>query len=232
MNEKLKEEMTSLRAMLAAQAKESSANEKHSKELKDKQDRIDELEKKIAAIEKELEEAKKMVTKLENDLKEQEQSTTRDKDQIKSLKNERAKANFASPDSPKQMHRRRSMAPSDAPPPPVTGGGKPDNYVSPEIVNQHRARVAKLENELENERRLRRDADGEIIKLRASINGVELSESEVNSLLPPQKIESVTSDSSLAESDAPTKPRYVLFSWSNCACSLLAVSCRCHVWWA
>lgn len=55
MNNKLKEEMASLRAMLNAQAKESAASDKHVKELKEKQDRIDYLEKRVAEIEKELE---------------------------------------------------------------------------------------------------------------------------------------------------------------------------------
>ena len=64
-NEKLKEEMASLRAMLSAQAKEGAASEQHKKELKEKEDQITELEKRIAEIEKELKAAKAKVEKLE-----------------------------------------------------------------------------------------------------------------------------------------------------------------------
>jgi hypothetical protein len=41
-----------------------------------------------------------------------------------------------------------------------------------------------LEDELEAERDHRRAADGEIIKLRAAMGGVHLSDSDVNALLP------------------------------------------------
>jgi len=43
------------------------------------------------------------------------------------------------------------------------------NYVSPEIVAEHKAHVARLEQELDTERRLRVEADGEIMKLREKI---------------------------------------------------------------
>ena len=62
----------------------------------------------------------------------------------------------------------------------------PSNYVSPEILEQHQANIAHLEEELEAERKLRREADGEIIKLRATINGVKLQDSEVQDLLAQQ----------------------------------------------
>jgi len=59
----------------------------------------------------------------------------------------------------------------------------PANYVSPEVVAKHRRNLARLEEELKAERNLRREADGEVIKLRAQINGVELNEAEVDALL-------------------------------------------------
>jgi len=44
---------------------------------------------------------------------------------------------------------------------------------------------------LEREKRCRREADGEIIKLRAAINGVKLNDSEVDALLPPVEEEEI-----------------------------------------
>ena len=57
-NLKLREEMTRLRAMLSAQATESSVRAAHAKELKVKDDRIAELEKQITEMKKELEDTK------------------------------------------------------------------------------------------------------------------------------------------------------------------------------
>ena len=49
---------------------------------------------------------------------------------------------------------------------------------------EHQAMVAKLDEELETERRFRREADGEIIKLRAQMSGVTLEDSDVDALIP------------------------------------------------
>ena len=49
-----------------------------------------------------------------------------------------------------------------------------------------------MEAELDAERKLRREADGEIIKLRATLNGVALNQSEIEALMA-QKLESVPS---------------------------------------
>ena len=56
--------------------------------------------------------------------------------------------------------------------------------VSPEVLAEHMAQLSRLEDELEAERKHRRAADGEIIKLRAAMGGVQLSDSDVNALLP------------------------------------------------
>mmetsp|Transcript_13456 Transcript_13456/g.19394 ORF Transcript_13456/g.19394 Transcript_13456/m.19394 type:complete len:521 (-) Transcript_13456:463-2025(-) len=62
----------------------------------------------------------------------------------------------------------------------------PANYVSPEKLAEHQAHIRKLEEELQAERNLRREADGEIIKLRATVNGVQLNDGEVHDLLAKQ----------------------------------------------
>uniref|UniRef100_A0A7S1D3X9 Uncharacterized protein n=1 Tax=Cyclophora tenuis TaxID=216820 RepID=A0A7S1D3X9_CYCTE len=106
-----------------------------------------------------------------------------------------------------QSQARKTPAPASQSPIPtrkqadagVAMANLPANYVSPEILAKHEANVARLEEELEAERKLRREADAEIIKLRATINGVQLKESEVQDLLaqqlesaPPQKDEHPT----------------------------------------
>jgi myosin-5 len=53
-NEILKKEMQSLKAMLAAQAKEGASNEAHEKEIKEREEKIAVLEKRISELEKEL----------------------------------------------------------------------------------------------------------------------------------------------------------------------------------
>jgi hypothetical protein len=47
---------------------------------------------------------------------------------------------------------------------------------------------AKMEGELEFERKHRREADGEIIKLRASLNGVDLKHEEIEALQMAQQL--------------------------------------------
>lgn len=210
-NAKLKEEMASLRAMLAAQAKESSAGLEHTRALNEKQKEIDALQKRVAEIEKELNDAKKMVEKLENSLSEQRQASAQDKETILQMK----KRGF----DPRMSKR-------------VTGGETattnssnqnfPADSVSPEVLAEHRSHVARLEEELEAERRLRREADGEIIKLRAAINGVKLDEGMVRDLLAPSPSASgfTSEENSLAGDESPSKIRYVCISLWMCRVGL------------
>ena len=76
----------------------------------------------------------------------------------------------------------------------VSVPGLPAGPVSGEVVARQRAAVSRLEEELKAERKLRREADGEIIKLRAAINGVELNDSEVDALLA-QKLQAAPNKS-------------------------------------
>jgi hypothetical protein len=121
--------------------------------------------------------------------------------------------------------------------------------VSPEVLAEHRAQVIRLEEELEAERQHRRAADGEIIKLRAAMGGVQLSDSDVNALLPqameslaPAKEETIEEGE---EEEERLDERYVLpnlrkvvfllhFSWAACESqqshwNLRNATCiRCH----
>jgi len=203
-NERLKMEMNSLKAMLAAQAKEDASSLLHQRELEAKQAEISKLEKRVAELEKKLAEEKTVIKKMEDDLR-------------------RAKEQAAQ--APPSSHHRRS---SEVPGSPRTPGRKshpspattslahpissdadvmnqlslpnlPANFASPEVLAQHKASVVKLESQLKSEKKMRREADAEIIKLRAQINGVELKESDLAGLLSDDQ-----------------KPRYVRTS----ACSL------------
>ena len=218
MNEKLKQEMASLRAMLAAQAKESNANIEHEKAIKEREDKIQELEKRVAEIEKELAEAKNTVSQLETKLKEQQDTNKADKETIYQLKSRGYTGQEGG-----AMNRRGSskggMVAAPAPVVVVAADGQvpegaiqvPPNYVSPEVLAEHRSRVARLEDELEEERRLRREADGEIIKLRAAMNGVKLDDSMVSALLAPQlstaASSGVNSEESSFSGDADQTPK-------------------------
>jgi myosin heavy subunit len=192
-NEKLKQEMQSLKAMLNAQAKEGAASAAHAAELQAKQTEIDSLEKRVAELEKELATEQALIEKMEADLKTQKQATM-----------EAASRAPLSPRSPQGRKRISGQSPmvriSAAD---VDGAlqmpNLPSNYVSPEIVAQHKAKLYRLEDELTAERKLRREADGEIIKLRAQINGVQLNDGEVDALLA-QKLEA-----------APKVERYVYY---------------------
>lgn len=180
-NEKLKMEMQSLKAMLTAQAKEGASNAKHAQELEDKQKEIDRLEKRVAELESQLATEKAAIVKLEEDMKVQKEQTA-----------ELAqRASIRAPGSPRRSTTKSShheARVSDTELNSLAMPGLPSNYVSPEIVAKHKASVSRLEGELKEERKLRREADGEIIKLRAAINGVELNDAEVDALLA-QKME-------------------------------------------
>lgn len=159
----------------------------------------------IVEIEKELAEAKTMVEKLENDIVRQSEASARDMEQIQQFRSQCRRL----PGSP--IHKRKTSGNLDLPPPPPDG--VPKDYVSPTALAEHRARVAILEEELEEERKLRREADGEIIKLRAAINGVKRNEDDFNALLSPQvggecASGVVSEESSMAEECIPPK-RYV-----------------------
>jgi myosin heavy subunit len=210
-NEKLKQEMASLRAMLSAQAKGSAADTKHAAALKEKEDRIAELEKKIASIEKELATAKAMVEKLESNFQLQSEESARDKEEIENLRSRKsgttpiAASNRkmappppAPPGSGSASPKRHSVAPGRRPSvaPQSTseaigrrvsvshmkGTATDTSEVNADVLNSHRAKVAILEEELELERQLREEADNEILKLRAAVGGVNLEDGNPKTL--------------------------------------------------
>lgn len=240
-NEKLKEEMASLRAMLAAQAKEGAASSAHTKEMAAKEKQIAELEKRIAEIEKELETAKALVDKLESQVLRQQEESIHDKETIKGLQNRRTapmpvrSGSFIdAPPSP-GSRRKRNISHDSASgfgiPQMGSQHGPPSDYISPEVLAMHRAKVATLEEELDAERRFRREADGEIIKLRAKVSGVELNDEDVNDLLAqrldtPKSMRSETMSEDGSFADEPSaKVRYLFIMFVALMLELFCLAC-------
>ena len=186
-NEKLKMEMQSLKAMLAAQAKEDAADAEHKKELEAKEAEVAKLEKRVQELEKELAVEKATVEKLEADIKKQAK-------EIAQLQQP------ASPRSPlrKSSHHTRKRTSSTDNDPKLAMPDLPEDFVSPHVLAQHKAHLRKLEEELKAERKHRREADGEVIKLRAQISGVELPAADVDALLA-KKLESAPPPPPLAQ---------------------------------
>jgi myosin heavy subunit len=189
-NERLKMEMNSLKAMLAAQAKEDASNLAHTQELEAKQLEIGSLEKRVSELEKQLAEEKAIIERLEAELQAEKENNSMNAGSVHV-----------------HHHKRSGISPAVAKAavevdPNLQLPNLPANYVSPEVLAKHKRHLAKLEEELRAERLHRREADGEIIKLRAAINGVQLNEAEVQDLLA-QKLQT--------EPSATGSLRYVRF---------------------
>jgi predicted RNase H-like nuclease (RuvC/YqgF family) len=226
-SEKLKREMASLKAMLNAQAKQDTSRVENEKEMQAKQAEIDRLEKRVAVLEEELEKKKALVTQLEEKLAAQKEKSALElsklQHQVHHLGSHRRTPTPTSPGgqhraSPSPKTRERKTTDGDAPLPPLPE----DTSVSPEMLAQHQAQVVRLEEELEAERKHRRQADGEIIKLRAAINGVQLNDSDVSALLPktlesgpPVDVNTIAVDDEEESVDEDVERRYVLFSFSS-----------------
>ncbi|KAL3924330.1 MAG: hypothetical protein SGILL_001113 [Bacillariaceae sp.] len=187
-NERLKMEMNSLKAMLAAQAKEDASNLEHTKELDAKQAEVNKLEARVADLEKQLTEEKAIIDRLEEELKAQKEMNSMNS----SSAHHRHQKSSSSGISPMV-----AKAAVEAELPGAQMPNLPANYVSPEVLAKHKRHLVRLEEELRAERKHRREADGEIIKLRAAINGVQLNEAEVNDLLAQKLQDDPASQGSL-----------------------------------
>jgi uncharacterized coiled-coil protein SlyX len=204
-NERLKLEMNSLKAMLAAQAKQDASNSAHTNELQLKQDEISKLENRVAELESQLAKEKAIIEKLEKDLQHQKEQAAHDLAAVGHHRKQRSV----------QLSPQRSgkeSAPVSIDPSAASGlqmPMQPSNYVSPDVLVKHKKNLSMLEQQLRAEKKLRRDADGEVIKLRAAINGVQLSESEVKDLLIQKQKEASGAKESL---------RYVMMTYRTNIC--------------
>ncbi len=212
-NEKLKTEMASLKAMLAAQAKGNASKLESDKELKEKEAEIKRLEKRISQLEAEIEKEKEIVKKLEKSLEDERMQVSKHKEQISVLNQQNQNLMQNPPPSPRKSMSKSiisSNIPSPIAPPQVEP--QPQVSAAPVVASQvvtvvdskaldeQRALVERLEQELERERAARRETDGEVIKLRAQMSGVTLNEDDVKALLPSD--EDIKSSVSLPVIDA------------------------------
>ncbi|KAL7540528.1 hypothetical protein ACHAXR_010173 [Thalassiosira sp. AJA248-18] len=174
-NEKLKMEMASLKAMLQAQAASDAGKAESEKAVAKKQKEIDILETRIAALEAELEQEKENVKKLENDLNVQKGNNQRLSQDLQFQK-EMVSRGSTSPTPMQRKHSRGSSLStvpqsraSTVPAEKVVDAVVVGHTITPEALAQHRAEVARLEEQLEEERRMSRTARIEVKNLRAAI---------------------------------------------------------------
>lgn len=197
-NEKLKSEMASLKAMLAAQAKSGAMKIESDKELEERELEIKRHMKRIKELEELLEEEKENVRKIEARLEDKETVISEQQEKISILNQQNQNLSLNPPSSPPRKSKLSSTLPPSSPvhmpvmpivsqpkvatPPRATQQG---NYVDDsKALAEAKAQVAMLEHALEEERAARREIDSEVIKLRAQANGVNLGEEELRALLP------------------------------------------------
>jgi len=185
-NDLLKAEMASLKAMLAAAAREDVNDAAHKKEIVEKEELISSLEKKVAELEEDLGKEKSTVKSLKQEMIILKEETKKQFNNIKS--------SFSPPVSP--VPRQKGVFMSN-----VNG-----ITASPAVLSQHLSEIAALQRELDSEKLKRRDADGEVIKLRAAMNGIKLKDSDVQSLLPPVEEETQKSMEQQISSTAEEDP--------------------------
>ena len=212
-------EMNSLKAMLAAQAKEDASNIAHTSELQAKQDHITKLENRVAELETQLAEEKAIIEKLEMDIQNQKEQA--EEDLATTAQHRKQRSDQLSPTGQLSPKRSNQLSPTKAVNSavsidPSSDDGlqmpmPPSNYVSPDVLAKHKRNLSKLEQELRGERKLRREADGEVIKLRAAINGVQLSDAEVKDLLSQKQQEAPSAKESL---------RYVIMEYRTRMCEV------------
>jgi myosin heavy subunit len=185
-NEKLKMEMASLKAMLQAQAASDAGKVQSEKAIAEKQKEIDRLESRIKQLEVELSKEKENVKKLENDLNVQRGSNQRLSHDLQYQKELLSRAPPSSPggqaskkhtrafssdgieDTASKTHSRAVSANASIPEP-LVDAVVIGHSITPEALAMHRAEVARLEDQLDEERRVGRAARIEVKNLRAAM---------------------------------------------------------------
>jgi uncharacterized coiled-coil protein SlyX len=192
-NEKLKLEMASLKAMLEAQAKGNANRQESERQMKIKEEEILRLEKRIAELEVDLDKERATIKKLEGDLEKERSEISKQKEHITVLteQNSNLQHQVLVPPSPLSKHIRRETPVSPklvAPGSPNARQSSDGDRIDSAKLEEQRKLVIQLERELEKERQTRREADMQLIKLKASMNGIILNDEDAQSLLPsPEK---------------------------------------------
>ena len=191
-NEKLKLEMASLKAMLAAEANSTATKAASENQLRVKEAEIAKLERRISELEAELEKEKERVKKIEKKLENEKTRSSKREDEISALRQQNQNLKNVPPPPQSQSTPMRSQSsPMRSPSRKqiITGPTEVEKVyverdVDPQELDEQKALVARLEEQLDRERGSRRTADGEVIRLRAKINGVKLNADEVVALIP------------------------------------------------
>lgn len=221
-NEKLKTEMASLKAMLAAQAQSAASSAERDSEMLKKKSQIEILERRIQKLEAEIEREKETIKSLEEKLRKQTEAYEKEKTHMQQSHNHEMKLlaakRPAGQSSPKPMSSPKALSPKPTNAAANNAEEKidesvmmpvlPSNYVSPEIVQEHKAHVARLEEELEQERHLRQEANQVIRKLRAQTRDTKVAEGESEQNDAQQKLVSDNDDEDYSQG---ASARYVIF---------------------
>jgi DNA repair exonuclease SbcCD ATPase subunit len=168
-NEKLKMEMASLRAMLQAQAANDAGKAESEKAIKEKEKEVKQLEIRVAQLERDLANEKEFVQKLEKQLAEEKENNRKTIQELQYQKELVVKSPQVSEHSRK--HSRAQSAGPSVSAEAVAEAVVVGHTITPEALAMHRAEVARLEAQLEEERRMRHAASREIKSLRSAIEG-------------------------------------------------------------
>jgi myosin-5 len=168
-NEKLKMEMASLKAMLQAQAASDAGKEENRKAIEEKEKEVKQLETRVSQLERELANEKQFVQKLEKELEEQKENNRRTIQDLQYQKELVAKSQQVSEQTRKHSRAQSAGVPVAAEP--IAEAVVVGHTITPEALAMHRAEVARLEAQLEEERKMRHAASREIKSLRSALEG-------------------------------------------------------------
>jgi myosin-5 len=168
-NEKLKMEMASLKAMLQAQAASDAGKAENKKAIEEKEEEIKKLEIRVSQLERELANEKEFVQKLEKELAAQKENNHRIVQDLQYQKELLAKSPQVSEQARK--HSRAQSTGIPAVTEPLAEAVVVGHTITPEALAMHRAEVARLEAQLEEERKMRHAASREIRSLRSALEG-------------------------------------------------------------
>jgi len=160
-NEKLKLEMASLKAMLAAEAQTTATKAASQNQLRVKEAEIAKLEKRIAELEAELEKERDRVKKIEKKLENEKAQSTKREDEISALRQQNQNLKNVPPPPPSLLSSpMRSPSRKNA----IANSSEVEKVyverdVDPEELAEQKALVVRLETELGRERISRKTAD-------------------------------------------------------------------------
>ena len=168
--------------------------------LKKKQ-QIELLESRIKKLELQLEREREIVKELEAKMAKQKEAFEKEKNQLQQSYSQEVQVAAAAAASRRSSAPPSPSSPRRHPPSPrasvahkkipsideaVMLPDLPGNFLDLEALAEQKKLIARLEDELLAERKHRREADGEIIRLRANLNGVQLKDSDLEALLAQQ----------------------------------------------